>query len=243
MVKRLLNALEYPQVDSLNLNDDATFRSIIVWLETNKIRAAQPKVFESLKNIRWQNWDNVYNSYKDSLGCPVVATKLEELQWLLGYAVQIETAKNRNVYLKHAVENIKTSNVPSVVAENPLDKLDFRSKEFSDGIKELAKVLKIEPHSDPLVTLKAVRKVVTQRMAPDCVANPQKYIGTPFPFREADLGIDLKDPILNEAAKILRLIYIHDLRDLQTSANELIVAVQNVTANPKTDTRLGKVGF
>ena len=29
-----------------------------------------------------------------------------------------------NLYLKHAVDNIKTSNVPSVVAENPLDKLD-----------------------------------------------------------------------------------------------------------------------
>lgn len=30
------------------------------------------------------------------------------------------------VYIKHAVENIITSNVPKVVAENPLDKLDCR---------------------------------------------------------------------------------------------------------------------
>lgn len=41
---------------------------------------------------------------------------------------------------------------------------------------------------------------------------------------------------------MLRILYIQDLRDLQTRANELIVAVQNVTANPKTDTKLGKVG-
>lgn len=51
------------------------------------------------------------------------------------------------------------------------------------------------------------------------------------------------DPVLNEAVKIMRLLYIQNLRDLQTRINELIVAVQTVTANPKTDTKLGKVGI
>ncbi|KAJ8944697.1 hypothetical protein NQ314_009404 [Rhamnusium bicolor] len=242
MAKRLLNALGYPQADSLNLNDEVTFKKIIVWLEINRVRSAPPNVLNTLKNFSARDWDNTYIRYKDGLGCPVLGTKLEELQWILGYAVQIETAANRNVYLKYAVENIQTSNVPSVVAENPLDKLDFRSKEFAEGIKELAKVLNIVPHSDPLVTLKAVRKVVTKRMAPDCVENPQKYIltGTPFPFQDADLGFDLNDSVLNQAAKILRMLYIHDLRELQTKANELIVAVQGITAYPKTDTKLGK---
>lgn len=31
-----------------------------------------------------------------------------------------------NVCNQHAVENIKTENVPNVVAENPLDKLDCK---------------------------------------------------------------------------------------------------------------------
>lgn len=66
--------------------------------------------------------------------------------------------------------------------------------------------------------------------------------GTPFPFQDADLGFDMGDYVLNQAAKILRLLYIHDLRDLQTQINECIVAVQSVTANPKTDTKLGQVG-
>ena len=55
--------------------------------------------------------------------------------------------------------------------------------------------------------------------------------------------MDLKDPKLNHALKILRYLFIHDLRDLQTKVNEAIVAVQSLTADPKTDTKLGKVGF
>lgn len=58
-----------------------------------------------------------------------------------------------------------------------------------------------------------------------------------------NLGFDLNDSVLNQAAKVLRLLHVQNLRQLQTQINELIVAVQNVTANPKTDTKLGKVGI
>ena len=68
------------------------------------------------------------------------------------------------------------------------------------------------------------------------------FQGTPFPIQEADLGFDTGDYVLNTACKVLRLLYIHDLRALQTSVNECIVSVQAITADPKTDTRLGKVG-
>ena len=66
--------------------------------------------------------------------------------------------------------------------------------------------------------------------------------GTAFPLDDADLGFDTGDPVLNRAAKVLRLLYIRDLRQLQTAINEIIVAVQNLIADPRTDTRLGKVG-
>lgn len=69
------------------------------------------------------------------------------------------------------------------------------------------------------------------------------FQGKPFPILEADLGFDTGDYVMNQAAKVLRLLYIHDLRKLQTQINECIVAVQGLTANPKTDTKLGKVGY
>lgn len=224
--------------------EEKTLRNVVVWLELNKFQRAKQSTLNGLKNVSSKDWTIHFDDYKECFGCPPLSSQVEEVHWLLGQAIQNETSKNRNVYLKHAVENIKTSNVPSVVAENPLDKLDFRSTEFGNRVNQLAKTLKIVPYPDPLVTLQAVRKVICTRLTPDCVEHPDKYIvtGTPYPFQDADLGFDLHDKVLNQAAKVLRMLYIHDLRDLQTKANELIVAVQNVTANPKTDTKLGQVG-
>lgn len=74
--------------------------------------------------------------------------------------------------------------------------------------------------------------------------NPNSVIvkGKPFPIMETTVGFNMGDAALNNAAKVLSLLYIQDLRDLQTKINEAIVSVQNITANPKTDTKLGKVG-
>lgn len=59
---------------------------------------------------------------------------------------------------------------------------------------------------------------------------------------EQELGFDTGDPLLNKAACALRLLHINELRQLQTDINNAVVAVQTLTANPKTDERLGKVG-
>lgn len=56
------------------------------------------------------------------------------------------------------------------------------------------------------------------------------------------LSVTHPDAVLNEAAQILRLLHIEELRELQTKINEAIVAVQAIIADPKTDHRLGKVG-
>ena len=63
-------------------------------------------------------------------------------------------------------------------------------------------------------------------------------------LKDHNLGVpaDIKDPVLKEAVKILRLIHLNNLRDLQSDINATIETVQAATANPKTDTRLGKVG-
>ena len=92
--------------------------------------------------------------------------------------------------------------------------------------------------------MSAICKYVSTRLNTSVLSDRSRVIseGEPFSWRDTSLGFDTGDDDVNEAAKILRLLHIQDLRRLQTMINECIVAIQSITANPKTDTRLGKVG-
>ncbi|GLI67542.1 hypothetical protein VaNZ11_011766 [Volvox africanus] len=56
------------------------------------------------------------------------------------------------------------------------------------------------------------------------------------------LGFGLKGEALSTAATALRLLYIQDLRRLQSQIDHAVVEMQEYTANPRTDSSLGKVG-
>ena len=69
------------------------------------------------------------------------------------------------------------------------------------------------------------------------------FQGETFDLNDHSFGVsEIKDPAVREALKILRLTHLNHLRDLQSEINAAIETVQAATANPKTDTRLGKVG-
>lgn len=124
-----------------------------------------------------------------------------------------------------------------------MDNLDFESEEFKGCVRALANKLKIVQHPDHLKTLQACSKVLKTYFTKEALANKENTKkGSLSTLLDMPLGFATNDPVLDKAAKILRLCFINDLRKLQTQINETIVQIQNITANPKTDTRLGKVG-
>ena len=50
------------------------------------------------------------------------------------------------------------------------------------------------------------------------------------------------DAKLEDAARVLRMLHVRQLRQLQDSVNRVIESLQEFTANPKTDAKLGRVG-
>eukprot|EP00090_Calanus_glacialis_P046066 TRINITY_DN8860_c0_g1_i1.p1 TRINITY_DN8860_c0_g1~~TRINITY_DN8860_c0_g1_i1.p1 ORF type:complete len:250 (+),score=83.32 TRINITY_DN8860_c0_g1_i1:65-814(+) len=245
--KRKLAALNYPTPDKFDPSTQAQYRGLVVWLEDQKIRHYKIDERASLRDIESDVWPGALHKYLSDLACPIMSGSPGEiLDWLLGCAVRFEYGEKLEIYNKQTKETVKQSRTeqPKIVSNNPLDNLDFSTPEFKAGVEALAGSLQITKHPDHLVTLQAICKLVATRLNPKALSNPSSVVpqGEPYPFRDSGLGFETGDPVVNDAAKILRLLHIQDMRLLQTRINECIVAIQAVTANPKTDTRLGKVG-
>lgn len=162
-------------------------------------------------------------------------------------AIELEFEDNLEQYKSFTSTTLaETKSVvePIVNSKNPLSSLDVSSDEFDAGVRELARRLNIPNHPDPVIVLEAAARIA-ERFLGKADARPQNV------NRSSSMAYSIQDAEkyafaeknVDEAANILRLLQIHSVRNLQTVINETIVAVQEITANPKTDTKLGKVGF
>nr|SVE89440.1 EOG090X0ARU [Daphnia sinensis]SVE90060.1 EOG090X0ARU [Daphnia sinensis]SVE90689.1 EOG090X0ARU [Daphnia sinensis]SVE91315.1 EOG090X0ARU [Daphnia sinensis]SVE91938.1 EOG090X0ARU [Daphnia sinensis] len=241
MFKRKLQALGFPNPETLNTADEIQFRSTIVWLEDQKIRRYKIEDRELLRNTTATQWNQAFEQYMSDLDCPFPkGTRPEILDWLLGLAVQLEYNEKPESY----TANPKTLE-PIHQKLNPLDNLDFESEDFKAGVNDLANILQVPKHPDHLMTLEGICNLIQEKFCKDALkaSSVARDLGNPVQFDNISFGLDLKSPNVSNAANLLRYLFIHDLRELQTRINECLVCVQALTANPKTDTKLGKVGY
>lgn len=241
MFRRKLAALEYHNPAGFNCKDETEFRNFIVWLEDQKIRHYKIEERGNLRNISSNDWPKQLEKYLADVSCPFKANQRQEaIDWLLGLAVRLEYGDNAEKY-KNA--SAITDGDKATKNAEPLINLDVNNPDFKAGILALANLLQIQRHDDYLIMLKAIRILVQERLSQEAVAKAnQGKEGLPIALEKHVLGFDSGDAVLNEAARILRLLHIEELRELQTKINEAIVAVQAIIADPKTDYRLGKVG-
>ncbi|KAM9432170.1 RNA transcription, translation and transport factor protein-like isoform 2-T2 [Salvelinus alpinus] len=240
MFRRKLTALDYHNPSGFDCKDETEFRNFIVWLEDQKIRHYKIEDRGNLRNIPTSGWHKSFEQYLRDVNCPfTVEERQESVDWLLGLAVRLEYGDNVEKYKNCPPATATEAEKPS----DPLIHLDSSNPDFKAGVLGLASLLKIQRHDDYLVMLKAIRILIQERLTPEAIAKAsQSKEGLPVALDKHILGFDTGDATLNEAAQILRLLHIEELRDLQTRINEAIVAVQAIIADPKTDHRLGKVG-
>ncbi|XP_063295845.1 RNA transcription, translation and transport factor protein [Pelobates fuscus] len=239
MFRRKLQALDYHNPAGFNCKDETEFRNFIVWLEDQKIRHYKIEERGNLRNIHSSEWPRHYDKYVQDVNAPFKAEERQEtIDWLLGLAVRLEYGDNASKY-----QNAKPLGTENSKPSEPLINLDVSNPDFKAGVTALANLLQIQRHDDYLVMLKAIRILVQERLSPEAIAksNSSKE-GLPVTLDKHVLGFDTGDAVLNDAARILRLLHVEELRQLQTKINEAIVAVQAIIADPKTDHRLGKVG-
>jgi len=256
MIERQLKTLNYPKADNFHVDNPQNLRHLVNWIEDSKLRSG--KGF-ALKDTYASNWDKEYREYLKKIECPLelycddASFNVCTLTWLVGQAIKLQYSfKARELNDKaSALMMISDGTSPNkrmkTISSNPIENLDFQSADFREGVRRLADLLKVnQSHPDHLVTLEACCKIIRTRLSQKNIkqSNIVGKKGETFQLKDHDFGVppNIKDPILKEAVKILRLIHLNNLRDLQSDINATIETVQAATANPKTDTRLGKVG-
>lgn len=78
--------------------DEKEYRSVVLWLEDQKIRHYKIEEREGLRNVDSDSWNEAYDSYQKDLVSPANdGTPNEKLNWLLSYAVRLEYADNGKI--------------------------------------------------------------------------------------------------------------------------------------------------
>eukprot|EP01119_Soliformovum_irregulare_P009317 TRINITY_DN22543_c0_g1_i1.p1 TRINITY_DN22543_c0_g1~~TRINITY_DN22543_c0_g1_i1.p1 ORF type:complete len:273 (+),score=68.78 TRINITY_DN22543_c0_g1_i1:43-861(+) len=242
-LKNKLRALEY--ASSLHLDNESEVFQFVSWLEDTKIRHYKPDDRKNLKTSD-SKWMQAFETYLTDLGCQRTfqnfgklesMKKLDVIDWLICHALALEYEDSKEKYNRDAriIENLQ---LPAVE-----DKTNYDSAEFKDAVNELAKLLHMPPHADPHTILHSMAELIKRRFNEEALKEERKDTSEKSSWDASDfpLGFDTKDEKLNRAATILRLMYIDDLRTVQTRINELIVAVQGHTANPKEVEQLGQL--
>jgi len=261
MFRRKLLALEYPRAEQFTVQDTKEFQTLVLWLEETKIRFYSMDDREPLRKVDAPGWPAAFAKYLKDVQCTrPYSDKMSPddvqavMDWLLGNAVTAEYSDHAAQYNQVGKQEATSSSAASGSQQT----LDCSSKEFSGTVSLLASALQLPQFKD--VEAAVVLRVVVQRLQHRAAGDSKQPVNKSGDQKDADaqaevrtaladleqlpLGFDTQDRVLNQAARLLRLLYISELRDLQTVINEILVLAQEYTARQSemADTRLGQVG-
>lgn len=235
-----LRALGYHSPENFDVDDREQLKALVVWLENQKIRFYKIEDRTALSEKDGEEWMADFKKYLEDLACPFLSPlKLSSAcDWLVAVAVKYEFDDK----CKFSPQlQCKLGEVPEDYSRLSIDPSD---PDLRKGTEILSSLLHIVPHPDVGVSLEAIRMLVEERLVnPDKEVTSQgKSEGKRMNISAKECGFKEVDPALAQAAKTLRLLHLGELRALQTDINKLIMSVQAITANPKTNHSLGKVG-
>ena len=250
---RRLQALQFPQYKTFDVSNTLQYRTLVVWLEETKIRVYEIEQRKGLRNVNSEAWNAALSEYLTELECPwsVEANDQQRMniimEWLIGQAISSvysDNAETLNNIKGKGDEKTKTVKraTKSVEVRKPPE-LDCSSPEFRAKLVSFAQKLGIEK-ADTMESA-VLLNIIRHRVRSSQQSAESKQMTLPEArkqLREISLGFSTGDDVVDDAAKVLRLLYINDLRDLQTAINEITISVQELTADPKTNAKLGKVG-
>mmetsp|Transcript_43833 Transcript_43833/g.80048 ORF Transcript_43833/g.80048 Transcript_43833/m.80048 type:complete len:272 (+) Transcript_43833:67-882(+) len=231
---RKLETLGYPELQTVALSGQ-DYCKVVLWLEEEKIRYYEKHDRRVLRDFN-KAWYSHVEDYCKELGIFAedfsdknTALKLQVLNSLTNLAVH-------DIYRDKVEANELTIVAPAATAgseekrklEELVPPLNALLQAFG-----LPKLPENVGDSDTLAALKCIHT----RVCP-----PASFNGPALDLDKLPVGLDISDPVVRRAAAVLRVLHGIELQQLQVNINHVINELQQLTADPKTDARLGRVG-
>mmetsp|Transcript_494 Transcript_494/g.1159 ORF Transcript_494/g.1159 Transcript_494/m.1159 type:complete len:248 (+) Transcript_494:73-816(+) len=243
-IKRLILCLGYPNSDTFDISKKSSVANLVIWLEDRKIRELEISERESLRNYKQGEWNDEMAKYLERLGCSLKwlgingESTVACLNWLVSTAVSLE-------YEDRASECV----------DMEVNCVEMETDSFSkcaEEINELGDLIGLQRNLDELdhEFLRRLSSRIRLLLTPGSIASlseAQQEMSTDDTSAMSGLSrfsleFDVADAVVQQIAVVLKMLYLADFRDLQTELNCLIVLGQEYTANPRTNSSLGKVG-
>lgn len=258
--KLQLQAVGYPGGSEADVTTQSGLHSLAVWLEDTRIRALPPVEREPLRQEAPPNAESSdfgplpahLQEYLQELGFPAASpasaeTRIAAASFLLSQAVSLH-------FLDSAPSCRASRSASSSSSPGPApfpDALDSHTLSRILSVAHKAGCSTTRSRSDrsnssnnTLAAARSLSLTIRQHLAPEVLSAAWKPVSDRTSLEELPLGFSMEgaSSAAVSTARVLRLLYINDLRELQTSVDRLIVSAQEVSADPRTNSRLGKVG-
>jgi len=230
---RKLQALNYPEVDSASLEGQA-YCKIVLFLEEEKIRLYEKIDRGPLRSFT-KAWYEAATNYAKELGVPFEGlsekdfpAKLRMLNGLLNIAVH-------DIFRdKLEADELVDAVPPQRAAVGEKQRLGALIPALNQ-LMEFFSLPTLEPTAIDADVLAALRCVQVR-------VDPKEADEVRLDLNSLPLGMEVNNPEMRKAVAVLRLLHGWDLQQLQVNINTVINELQQLTANPQTDSRLGRVG-
>mmetsp|Transcript_6256 Transcript_6256/g.14969 ORF Transcript_6256/g.14969 Transcript_6256/m.14969 type:complete len:273 (+) Transcript_6256:50-868(+) len=232
---RKLETLGYPELQTVALSGQ-DYCKVVLWLEEEKIRYYEKHDRRVLRDFN-KAWYAHVEDYCKELGIFAedfdeknAALKLQVLNSLTNLAVH-------DIY-RDKVEANELTIVASAATAGSEQKRKL--EDFVPALNTLLEAFglpKLPPETAGDSDILAALKCIHTRVCP-----PASYSGPALDLDKLPVGLDISDPVVRRAAAVLRVLHGIELQQLQVNINHVINELQQLTADPKTDARLGRVG-
>lgn len=234
---RKLEALGYPEVGTASLSGQA-YCKIVLWLEEEKIRYYEKHLRRVLRDFN-KGWYGHVEEYCKELNVPAEGLSEKNMTLKLNVLNNLTNLAIHDIYRDKVEAGELALAAPAKAAGADGAEEKKRLGHLMAPLNRLLECFGLPQlpqdaaDTDSIAALRCIHTRV-------CV--PEQPADATLDLDNLPVGLQIDDPEVKRAAAVLRLLHGIELQQLQVNINQVINELQQLTADPKTDARLGRVG-